>query len=232
LPALSNEKVLDSDYTNKYIENVLQTVMEKDVIQRFKISDIRAFDNVLKFVYKNIGSSISPSSISNALKKEGKNISHKSIQKYLEMLTLCFLLYKVNRFDIKGKSQLATLEKYYVPDLGLRKMLIGQFSGSDIGHKLENIVYFELLRRGGKVWIGKYNGTEVDFILQKPNTEVEYYQVAYTAKEESTVQRELNPLKNIKDNYPKYLLTTDEFEYNDSGIKILNVQRWLLKFSN
>jgi predicted AAA+ superfamily ATPase len=227
-PSVCSEEILDSQYVNRYLENIHQTVMQKDVFQRFRINDKRALENTTKFIYAHIGSPLSPNGIANMLKADGQTVSNKSVERYLQMLCDCFLLYRVPRFDMKGKYFLKSQEKYYIPDLGLRRLIVGQQQGSDIGHQLENIVYFELLRRGGQVWVGKAGNREIDFVVQKYSGTLEYYQVAYTAKETSTLERELGPLQSLKDSYPKYLLTTDDFEFDFNGIKQLNLANWLL----
>lgn len=149
-----------------------------------------------------------------------------TISNYLELLCDSYLLYKVNRFDIKGKQQLATLEKYYVPDLGIRQLLIGQEHFSDRGHLLENLVYFELLRRGGKVWIGKIGNAEIDFVVQKNDGSIEYYQVSWSLDNEDTFAREIRPLERLNDSYAKFIITADLFEGNENGIKIRNFVNW------
>ena len=138
-------------------------------------------------------------------------------------------MYSAPRYDIKGKELLSTNEKYYVVDLGLRNITVTNKYDSDLGHKLENIVFFELLRRGGKVYVGKDNDKEIDFVVQKPNNEREYYQVAFTVNDEKTYNREVSAFTNIKDNYPKFLLTLDFDKSNINGIKKINVVDWLLE---
>jgi hypothetical protein len=135
----------------------------------------------------------------------------------------------VHRFDLKGKKQLATQEKYYLVDVGLLNILVGKDRTTDRGHILENIVYLELLRRGNKIWTGTTRNSEVDFVCKTSAGEIEYYQVAWQISDESTLEREYNALEKINDNYPKYLLTTDSFTQNRSGIKHLNVYNWLLE---
>src|SRR5690606_71642 len=142
-----------------------------------------------RFAFDSVGSPLSPNSISKFLKSDHKVVDSRLVFKLLEALKDAFVLYESKRFDIKGKEQLRTISKFYLVDLGFRRMLIGKPKTSDVGHLLENIVYFELLRRGYKVWTGKYNENEIDFVVQNEKGITEYYQVAYTAKEESTLQR-------------------------------------------
>jgi hypothetical protein len=142
------------------------------------------------------------------------------------------VFYKVNRFDLKGKKQLATQEKYYIVDAGLQNVLVGKERTTDRGHILENVVYLELLRRGYKIWTGTSRNSEVDFVCKTPTGNIEYYQVAWQLSDDSTIEREFSSLEKIKDNYPKFLLTTDSFTMNRSGIIHLSVFNWLLSESN
>jgi predicted AAA+ superfamily ATPase len=217
------------DKIYEYLEAIYTTIIEKDIMQRHQINDKRAFGNIAKFIASNIGNSLSPSNISNTLKQDKQSIHHATVEKYLEYLVASFVFYKVNRFDLKGKKQLATQEKYYLVDTGLLNILAGKERTTDRGHILENVVYLELLRRGNKIWTGTTRNTEVDFVCKSPTGEIEYYQVAWQMTNESTVEREFGALEKINDNYPKYLLTTDSFTQNRSGIKHLNVFSWLLE---
>ncbi len=216
------------DKIYEYLDAIYTTIIEKDITQRYKINDNRAFANIVKFVASNIGNQLSPGNISKTLKQDGQNIHHATVEKYLGYLVTSFVFYKVNRFDLKGKKQLATQEKYYLVDVGLLNVLVGKDRITDRGHILENIVYLELIRRGNKVWTGTARNTEVDFVCKNPSGEIEYYQVAWQMTNESTVEREFGALEKINDNYPKYLLTTDSFTQNRSGIKHKNVFNWLL----
>lgn len=217
------------DKIYEYLEVIYTTIIEKDITQRHQINDKRAFGNIVKFIASNIGNSLSPSNISNTLKQDKQSIHHATVEKYLEYLVESFVFYKVNRFDLKGKKQLATQEKYYLVDTGLLNILAGKERTTDRGHILENVVYLELLRRGNKIWTGTTRNTEVDFVCKSPTGDIEYYQVAWQMTNESTVEREFGALEKINDNYPKYLLTTDSFTQNRSGVKHLNVFSWLLE---
>jgi len=217
------------DKIYEYLEALYNTIIEKDITQRHKIYDKRAFGNLVKFLANNIGNQVSPSSISKALKADNQNIHHNTIEKFIEYLVESFVFYRINRFDIKGKKQLATLEKYYIVDVGLLNVLVGRERTSDRGHILENIVYLELLRRGYKVWTGRLRNTEVDFTVKNRNGEIEYYQVSWEISNEETEKREFAPLEAIKDNYPKFLLTKDTFTQNRNGIIHKNVFEWLLE---
>lgn len=216
------------DKIYEYLEAIYTTIIEKDITQRHQINDKRAFGNIVKFIASNIGNSLSPSNISNTLKQDKQSIHHATVEKYLDYLVASFVFYKVNRFDLKGKKQLATQEKYYLVDPGLLQILAGKDRTTDRGHLLENVVYLELLRRGNKIWTGTTRNTEVDFVCKTPTGDIEYYQVAWQMTNESTLEREFGALEKINDNYPKYLLTTDSFTQNRSGVKHLNVFNWLL----
>jgi len=217
------------DKIYEYLDALYNTIVEKDITQRHKIYDKRAFGNLVKFLARNIGNQVSPSSISKALKADNQNIHHNTIEKYIEYLVESFVFYRVNRFDIKGKKQLATLEKYYIVDVGLLNVLVGRERTSDRGHILENIVYLELLRRGYKVWTGRLRNREVDFIVKNRNGEIEYYQVSWEISNDETKEREFASLEAIKDNYPKFLLSKDAFTQNRHGIIHKNVFEWLIE---
>lgn len=217
------------DKIYEYLEAIYTTIIEKDITQRHQINDKRAFGNIVKFMASHIGSELSPHNISIALKQDGQSIHHATVEKYLEYLVASFVFYKVNRFDLKGKKQLATQEKYYLVDTGLLNILTGKDRKTDRGHILENIVYLELLRRGNKIWTGTSRNTDVDFVCKTPTGNIEYYQVAWLLSSENTIEREYTALEKINDNYPKYLLTTDSFTQGRSGIIHLNVYNWLLE---
>ncbi|HOY31390.1 MAG TPA: ATP-binding protein [Bacteroidales bacterium] len=217
------------DKIYEYLEALYATIIEKDIMQRNKINDKRAFNNVIKFVASNIGSQMSPSSISKALKVDGQSVHHATVDKFILYLVESFVFYCVHRFDIKGKKQLATQEKYYLVDLGLLNVLVGRERISNRGHILENVVYLELLRRGYKIWTGTLRDAEIDFIVKNRNGDIEYYQVAWEISNPETEKREFAPLEKVKDNYPKYLLSTESFTQNRAGIIHKNVFEWLLE---
>jgi predicted AAA+ superfamily ATPase len=216
------------DKIYEYLEALYATIIEKDITQRHKINDKRAFGNVTKFLAANIGNQISPSSISKALKADNQTVHHATVEKFIEYLVESFVFYRVNRFDIKGKKQLATQEKYYLVDLGFLNVLLGRHRTEDRGHILENIVYLELLRRGYKIWSGTLRNSEIDFSVKNRNGEIEYFQVAWEISNTETENREYTPHQAVKDNYPKFLLTTESFSQSRSGIIHKNVFEWLL----
>lgn len=215
---------------NDYLQSIYETVVIKDIAQRYKLRNLHNLHRVISFVFDSVGSYISPTNIAAALNKNSnKTISHNTIIKYLEFLTNSYIIYPASRFDIKGKELLTTNLKYYLVDLGLKNITTTNKYDADLGRKLENVVYFELLRRGGKIYAGKNNEKEIDFVVQKPNNEREYYQVAFTVNDENTFEREISAFRNIRDNYPKYLLTLDFDNINIEGIQKINVIDWLLK---
>ena len=218
------------DLVKDYLQTIYDTVIIKDIAKRYKLRNIYNLHRIIGFLFDSVGSYVSPTNIAVELNKNSqKKISHNTIIKYLDYFTQSYILYSAPRYDIKGKELLTTNEKYYVVDLGLRNIVATNKYDTDLGHKLENVVFFELFRRGGKVYVGKHNDKEIDFVVQKSNNEREYYQVAFTVNDEKTLMREISAFKNIKDNYPKYLLTLDFDNTNINGIQKLNVVDWLLQ---
>ncbi len=218
-----------ADIQNIYTREVYNTIVEKDIRQRYNIQNMRSFDNLSKFLMGAIGSTVSPSNISKAMKHDRQEIHHNTVENYIEYLVNSYVFYQVNRFDIKGKQQLATQEKYYLVDIGFRNLKLGRFQYQDVGHILENIVYLELNRRGYQIWIGKIGEYEVDFIAKNAMNKFEYYQITWSMSDPQTAEREIRPLKSIKDNYPKYILSTDVITTEIEGIEHLNVVDWLLQ---
>ena len=222
-------ELLDNpDTIGPFLEGIYNTVLMKDVIERNGVRDAALLECILKFIAANIGSIVSTKKISDYLTSSGRKTTSDTIDNYLKMLENAFIIYKANRYDLKGKMFLKTLEKYYIVDIGIRNRLIG-LRNTDYGHVLENIVYLELLRRGYEVSIGKIGSLEVDFVASKPNEKI-YYQVSATIMDEKTRERELRPLESISDNYPKYILTMDQTVFNDySGIRVKNIIDFLLE---
>ncbi|MDR0605437.1 MAG: ATP-binding protein [Bacteroidales bacterium] len=217
------------DIVNDYLQSVYDTVVVKDIVKRHKLRNPNNLHRIIEFLFDSIGCLVSPTNIAEQLNKNSdKTISHNTIIKLIGFLTQAYILYPAPRYDIKGKELLSTNEKYYVVDLGLKSIIHTNRYDIDLGHKIENVVYFELLRRGGKVFVGKNSQKEVDFVVQKPNNGREYYQVAYTLIDEKTMNREFSALKSIKDNYPKYILTLDYDNAIIDGIHKLNIIDWLL----
>lgn len=211
-----------------YLDAVYNTIVVKDVASRNKITDLMMLESVARFVFDNIGNSLSTKKIADAMTSFGRKIDVKTVEKYLQALKESYVVYQAKRYDVKGKQYLKTLEKYYVVDIGLRYALLGS-RASDVGHILENVVYLELLRRGYEVYIGKVVELEVDFVAMR-NGRITYYQVAATVRDEKTLKRELFPLQKISDHYAKIILTLDEDPEADyDGIRRLNALDWLLE---
>ena len=220
----------DPDLIESYIDGVFSTVIYKDVMQRNNINNKMLLESIIKYIFNNIGSPISTKKISDTLTSMNRATSNHTVENYISALIDAFILYKVDRFDAKGKNVLASGYKYYVVDMGFRAHMLGKKAGQDMGHILENIVYLELLRRGYKVYTGKVDDLEIDFVSENKNG-LEYYQVSLTTREEQTLERELKPLQRTGDFYPKYLLTMDrDLEADYNGIRKVNVMDWLLDY--
>lgn len=226
---LSNKKDI-----RQYLEGIYDSIVLKDIIARKKFPDVAMLQSIVRFMFDNIGNISSTKKIADTMTSAGRKISVHTVESYLTALTDSFILYKIGRYDIKGKQYLKTGDKYYAADIGLRFHLLGT-KKADEGHILENIVFLELLRRGYEVYIGKVGTTEVDFIAINDEG-TEYYQVAYTViggedrNGTSTLQRELAPLDAINDHNPKFLLTMDHTPLTShNGIKQINVLDWLMK---
>jgi predicted AAA+ superfamily ATPase len=218
------------DLINDYLQSIFDTVIKKDIILRHKLRNSHNLQRIIEFLFDSIGSIISPTNIAKQLNKNSdKKISHNTVIKLIDFLCESYILYPAKRYDIKGKELLSSLEKYYLVDLGLKNIVHSNKYDTNLGHKLENIVYFELLRRGGKVFIGKNQDKEIDFVVQKAGNNIEYYQVAFTLSSEKTFAREISALKNINDAYPKFILSMDYDNTVIDGIKKLNIIDWLLE---
>ena len=229
LPAITLIKDND-ELVLSYLNDIYNTIVKKDIVDRNNIKDIALLENIIKYLSNNIGSPISSNKISEYLNsnKVLEKSNHQTIDNYLNMLEKSFIIYKADRTDIKSKSLLKTLGKYYICDTGIRNIILG-FRNIDEGHLLENIVYLELLRRGYRVNIGKSNDYEVDFIAENPN-DIKYYQVTKSLSSEDVKNRELRSLESINDNYEKIILTMDKSINNDyNGIKVINIIDWLIK---
>lgn len=214
---------------DKYLDGIFSTIVYKDIMQRNNINDKMLLESVIKFIFDSIGSPISTKKISDTLTSKNMATSNHTVENYITAFLESFLIYKAERFDVKGKSLLARDYKYYAVDSGLRSYLLGKKADSDMGHILENIVYLELLRRGYKVYVGKVDDLEVDFVAENRDG-LKYYQVSLTVRDEKTLERELKSLQKTGDHYPKILLTLDmDLEADYDGITKMNVVDWLLK---
>ncbi len=221
-----------------YLEGIYNTVIVRDIEDRQarkesesgkrKITDIALLKTIARYLASVVGSPVSIKSVTDYLISSGRKVSPNTVSDYVEALTESFIFYSADRFDIVGKQLLKVNKKMYMVDLGLRNHILPR-RYYDIGFSIENIVFFELLRRGNKVNIGKYGSTEVDFVAQKQGI-VTYYQVTADMTAEETFEREMRPLKSIQDNYEKIVLTLDSFSSgNYEGIKVVNVMEWLLE---
>lgn len=213
---------------NDYLNGVYSTIVLKDVLARKKINDPMMLESVVRFTFDNIGNYLSTKKIADAMTSDGRKIDTKTVEKYIAALLESYVLYQAGRYDVKGKQYLKTLEKYYVVDIGLRRVLLGS-KAMDVGHILENVVYLELLRRGYNVYVGKVNDLEIDFVASNEWGRV-YFQVAATVRSEEVLRRELAPLQQLTDNYPKYILTLDnDPEADYEGIRRINALEWLVE---
>lgn len=227
----------DSEKIDTYLEGIYNTIIVKDIEERQKrresdpdkrkVTDIALLKNISRFLAGSIGSPISVKSIADYVTSSGRKVSQNTVDDYVEALTEPYIFYPVERYDVLGKQLLKKNRKMYIVDLGLRRHLLAR-QRYDLGFSLENIIYFELLRRGYSVNIGKVGTAEIDFVARK-NDNVSYYQVTASMTEESTFEREMSPLKGITDNYPKTVITLDRFTLgNYEGIEVVNAVDWLL----
>ena len=213
---------------NSYLEGIYNTILVKDIVDRKRITDTLILKSVTRLLFDNIGLELSSKKIADTLTSNSRKSDSKTIEKYVNALEESFIVYRADRYNIKGKEYLKTLEKYYAADVGLRNFMLGK-KAMDVGHILENIVYLELLRRGYSVYVGKIDTFEVDFVAQNQNGNT-YIQVAASVRDSSTLERELKPLKMIKDNYVKMILTLDDDPESDhDGITRKNAQEWLME---
>jgi predicted AAA+ superfamily ATPase len=210
-----------------YLDGIYNTIVLKDVVENKRIKEVGRLERVIRFMAGNIGSETSIKRISDMLTSDGVKILPLTVESYLDAFRNSYILYKADRYDVKGKKLLKTLNKYYLVDMGLRRFLLGD-NFVDSGHVLENVVYLELLRRGYRVYVGKVGEKEVDFVAESVNG-TEYYQISETVRGAETLERELAPLEVIRDHNPKFLLTRDyEPTTSHNGIKQLNVLDWLM----
>ena len=213
----------DETFEQDLLTGVFNTVLVKDVLEHTGSSDASVLLDVARFLYSNVGNVTSCNSIAQTLRED-----NRQVRRYLDSMADAFLIYKAERYDIRGKRPLDTLEKYYVSDIGMRNAVLGISSREDISRLVENVVYLELIRRGYEVAVGKYGDTEVDFTARRGNV-VEYYQVTLSMISESTYNREIRPFELIRDSHPKTVLSMDRFLIDiPDGIRHVNVIDWLL----
>lgn len=226
MPMLVNMRDNENLMIN-YLNDIKEVVLKKDVINRNNIKDIVFLDNLIKYMASCIGNLTNPSAISYFMKKSGSNITNETVDLYLKMLENAYFIYRVPRYELKGKQLLKTQGKYYFVDNGLKNIISG-FSSYDTGSSYENLIYIELLRRGYEVYIGKYNDIKIDFIAMKPNERI-YYQVTRSMLDENVERREKNSLLAVKDNYKKVILTMDNVKNKQiDGIEVINIIDFLM----
>ena len=211
----------------QYLQDLYASIILKDITQRNNIRDTDLLERIINYVIMNIGNTFSATSISKFFKSENRKVATETILNYIKACEEAFLVYRVARNDLLGKKILNVNEKYYIADHGIREAIM-ENNQKNINQVLENIVYFEILRRGYNVKIGKVDNLEVDFVCKK-NDETIYIQVSYLLASEDTKEREFSVLENIKDNYPKYVLSMDEFDMSRNGIKHVNLIKFLVK---
>lgn len=215
------------EQVDAYLQGVYNTVIMKDILSRNRISDPMMLESVIRFMFDNIGNILSTKKIADTMTSAGRKIDVRTVEAYISALMNAFVVYQAKRYDIKGKQYLKTLEKYYVVDIGLRYNLLG-FKNVDFGHILENVVYLELIRRGYHVYVGKIGDLEIDFVAENQQG-LHYFQVSATVRDSRTLERELKPLKKLRDSYPKYVLTLDEDPERDfDGIRVMNALDFLV----
>ena len=218
-------QIEDETVRQDYLTGIYHTVLLKDVVARRKIQDVLRLEDLTRFLLDNIGNLVSAKKIADTMTSSGRKTTAATVEQDLHALRDAYILYPCGRYDVQGKQHLRSLQKYYVVDMGLRRIVLGE-KNRDIGHALENIVYLELIRRGYQVSIGKIGNREIDFIAEKDNQRA-YYQVAATVLDPDTFQRELQPLQAVRDNFPKYILTLDTLPMGEDGINQINVLDWL-----
>lgn len=224
LPQRFSFKDGNSKFT--YISDVYDSIILRDIVERLKIKDITSFNKILQYLLEIEGREFSATNVIEYLKKENSEISTQTLYSYIEALCSAFIINKVNRYDIHGKSVLKSLNKYYSSDLGIKKI---KTNAKDVNYSncLENIVYNELISRGYEVYIGKTKKGEVDFVVSKQK-EIKYIQVTYLLSSEDTIEREFGAYKSIDDNYPKYVISMDKLDFSKDGIKHINIIDFLI----
>ena len=217
--------VKHDDELKIFLSDLYDSIVLKDVVTRYKIQNIALLNKIIDYLSINTSQIFSGTSIANFLKAEKRDCSKESLYNYLTFITNSCIVNKISRYDIQGKRILSTLEKYYLTDVGLARI---HSTKIDLGASLENIVYNELVSRGYEVHIGILRNAEIDFIAQKGNQK-EYFQVCYLLASEETIKREFGAFNSVKDNYPKYVLSLDKFDFSQNGIIHKNIIDWLLE---
>lgn len=225
MPYLSNLRY-DETACRQYLRDLFNSVELKDIVRRNNIRDVDMLERIISYVTANVGTTFSATTISKYLKNEGRTVSTETVLNYIRACTEAFLFYQVKRQDLQGKKILTVNEKYYIADHGIREAVYGG-NRKDINLVLENIVYMELLRRGYVVTVGKVSDREIDFVCEDRGSKL-YVQVAYLLASEDTVRREFDVFSHIRDNFPKYVVTLDEFDMSRDGIRHCNIRDFLL----
>lgn len=225
MPYLSNLHFVEEP-SRQYLTDVYNSVVLNDVVKRNKIRDIDLLTRIVTYVIGNIGTTFAATSITKFLKNERRTVATDTVLNYIQYCVSAYLFYQVKRQDIQGKQILSTNEKYYMADHGLREAVFGG-NMRDINLVLENIVYMELLRREYAITVGKIGAKEIDFICQKQEQKI-YVQVTYLLASEETIQREFGIYESVRDNFPKYVVSMDEFDFSRNGIKHKNIREFLL----
>ena len=225
MPYLSNLRFMEAP-SRQYLMDIYHSVVLTDVVKRNKIRDVDMLSRIVAYVMENIGTTFSSSSIVKFLKNEKRKVSPETVLNYISYCTSAYLFYQVKRQDLQGKQILATNEKYYMADHGLREAVFGG-NMKDINLILENIIFMELLRRGYSVTVGKAGTKEIDFVCQLQDQKL-YIQVTYLLASEETIQREFGVYNSIRDNFPKYVVSMDEIDMSQNGIKHKNIREFLM----
>ena len=225
MPYLANIRYADEP-SRQYLHDLFNSVQLKDIVKRNKIRDVDLLERIIAYVMANVGNTFSASSLAKFLKSEQRTVAPETILNYIRYCCDAYLFYQVKREDLQGKQILASNEKYYIADHGIREAVFGG-NMKEINLTLENIVYLELLRRGYEVTVGRYGDKEIDFVCHKRNEKL-YVQVTYMLASDETVQREFGAYDNIRDNFPKYVVSLDEFDMSRNGIKHRNIRDFLL----
>ncbi len=226
MPYLSNLRY-DETASCQYLRDLFNSVELKDIVKRTHIRDVDMLERIITYITANIGTTFSSTSISRYLKNEGRSVSPETVLNYIKACTEAFLFYKVKRQDLQGKRILTVNEKYYMADHGVREAVFGG-NMKDINLVLENIVYMELLRRGYTVTVGRIADREINFVCEDKGNKL-YVQVAYLLASEDTIRREFGALAGVRDNFPKYVVSLDEFDMSRDGIKHRNIRDFLLE---
>ena len=225
MPFLYN-LAFEEEASLQYLKDIYSSIILKDITQRNKIRDTDLLERVISYLIINVGNNFSATSISKFFKSENRKVSVETILNYIKAAEESFLIYKVSRDDLIGKKILNVNEKYYIADHGMREAILGS-NQRDINQIFENIIYLELLRKGYNVRVGKVDNLEVDFVCTKGNEKI-YVQVAYLLASSETIEREFTSLEKIDDNYPKYIISMDEFDMSRNGIKHINIIEFLI----